>query len=133
MRGRLSRSGALRRCASSPGPSMADVVIDCAFLQRSGVPITEYASLSTEDRYLTTNNGRMGVFIATGAEETTLSMTIPQTLDGQKVMPREVDVPANSLYGIGSWPADIYNDASAQVALSLTSVSGVRLFCACFE
>ena len=112
---------------------MADVVIDCAFLLRSGVSITEYASLSTEDRYLITNNGRMGVFIATGAEETTLSMSIPQTLDGQKVMPREVNVPANSLYGIGSWPAEIYNDASAQVALSLASVIGVELFCACFE
>ena len=112
---------------------MADVVIDCAIMQRSGVSIAEYTSLSTEVRYLTTNNGRMGVFIATGAEETTLRMSIPQTLDGQKVIPREVDVPANSLYGIGSWPADIYNDASARVALSLTSVTGVRLFCACFE
>ena len=112
---------------------MADVVLDCAFLKRSGVPITEYAALSTEDRYLITNNGRMGVFIATGANETTLSMSIPQTFDGQTVMPREVEVPANSLYGIGSWPTDVYNDGSAQVAFSLTQVVGVELFCACFE
>ena len=109
------------------------MVVDCAFLERSGVPITEYAALSTEDRYLTTNNGRMGVFIATGEKETTLSMSIPQTFDGQRVLPREVNVPANSVYGIGSWPTGVYNDGSAQVAFSLTSVSGVRLFCACFE
>ena len=112
---------------------MADVVLDCAFLERSGVPITEYAALSTEDRYLTTNNGRMGVFISTGEKETTLNMSIPQTFDGQRVLPREVDIPANSVYGIGSWPTGVYNDGSAQVAFSLTSVSGVRLFCACFE
>ena len=112
---------------------MADVTLDCAFLERSGVAITEYAALSTEDRYLTTNNGRMGIFIATGDTETRLIMTIPATFDGQKVMPREVDVPVNSVYGIGSWPTGVYNDGSAQVAFSITSVSGVKLFCACFE
>ena len=112
---------------------MADVTLVCAVLQRSGVAITEYAALSTEDRYLTTNNGRMGVFIVTGEKPTTLIMTIPTTFDGQKVMPREVEVPAGSHYGIGSWPTGIYNDGSAQVAFSLASVIGVRLFCACFE
>ena len=111
---------------------MADVTLDCAFLVRSGVAITEYAALSTEDRYLTTNNGRMGVFITTGEKPTSLRMTIPATFDEQKVMPREVEVPANSLYGIGSWPTAVYNDGGAQVAFSLASVSEVKLFCAMF-
>ena len=79
------------------------------------------------------NNGRMGVFIETGADETTVSIAIPQTLDGQTVRPREVIIPANSLYGLGDWPPEIYNDAASQVALSFSSVTGVRLFCACVE
>ena len=114
---------------------MADTVISCAQLERDGVLVKDYkgAVLSTEGRYLVQNNGRMGVFIETGAEATRVSIGIPQTLDGQSVRPREVIIPANSFYGLGHWPPDVYNDGSAQVALSFSSVVGVRLFCACIE
>ena len=112
---------------------MADVVVDCAKLERDGVPVRGYhgVALSTEDRYLVENNGRMGIFVETGADETTVSIAIPQTLDGQTVEPREVTIPANSLFGLGDWPTRIYNDAASQVALYFSSVTGVRLFCAC--
>ena len=114
---------------------MADVVIDCAKLVRGGVAVKDYkgAALSPDDRYLVQNNGRMGVFIETGTDATRVIVVIPQTLDGQAVRPREIIVPANSLYGLGHWPPGVYNDAEAQVALSFSSVSGVRLFCACVE
>ena len=109
------------------------MVIDCAKLERDGVRVTAYegVSLSTKSRYLVLNNGRMGVFVETGGSPTRLSIEIPQTLDDQRVLPREVYIPANSLYGLGDWPTEIYNDAAAQVALSFASVTGVRMFCAC--
>ena len=109
------------------------MVIDCAALERLGVRVRVYegAALSVKSRYLVLNNGRMGVFVETGGSPTRLSVEIPQTLDGQRVIPREVTIPANSLYGIGDWPTEIYNDAKSQVALSFASVAGVRMFCAC--
>ena len=111
---------------------MADVVLDCALLERSGMAILEYSALSTEDRYLALNNGRMGVFVTTGVKPTLMSFHIPQELDGQNVYPREVLVPPNSIYGIGSWPTGVYNNASAQMAFTLTVVHEVKLFCAMF-
>ena len=111
---------------------MADVVVDCARLSRDGTPIDRLSpSLSIKNRYLVLNNGRMGVYVETGARATRVSIEIPQTLDGQVVLPREISVPANSLYGLGDWPTDIYNDAKSQVAFSFSSVTGVTLFCAC--
>ena len=107
------------------------MVIDCAQLDRDGSLINRVAALSITDRYLVLNNGRMGVYVETGAEATELTIEIPQTLDGQAVMPRGVTIPANSLYGLGNWPPEIYNDAKSQVALSFSSVTGVTLFCAC--
>ena len=110
---------------------MADVEVDCALLARDGTLITTTTELSIEDRYLVLNNGRMGVFVETGKSGTRLTIAIPQTLDGQRVRPREVTIPSRSLYGLGDWPPEIYNDAKSKVALSFSSVSGVRLFCAC--
>ena len=112
---------------------MADVVIDCAQLARDGILVADYRApvLSIKNRYLVRNNGRMGVFVETGTEQTKLTMAIPQTVDGQNVFPREIIVPPNSLYGLGDWPPAIYNDAKSQVAFKLSSVTGVRLFCAC--
>ena len=73
----------------------------------------------------------MGVFVQTGADATTVIVEIPQTLDGQAVTPRTVDVPANTLKAIGHWPPNVYNNALAQVALSFSAVAGVKLYCAC--
>ena len=117
---------------------MADVVIDCAELARSGVAVTSYSDrttppLNTADRYLVRNNGRMGVFVQTASIATTVKAQIPQTLDGQAVAPKAVVVPANSLVGVGHWPADIYNNAQAQIALTFSAVRGVKLFCACMS
>ena len=73
----------------------------------------------------------MGVFVETGADATTVTVEIPQTLDGQAVAPRTVDVAPFNLKGLGHWPTEIYNNARAEVALSFSSVAGVKLFCAC--
>ena len=115
---------------------MADVVLDCATLEREGVTVKVYTPdgtprLTVNDRYLVENNGRMGVFVQTGADATTVTVEIPQTLDGQAVTPRRVEVPANTLKALGHWPTEIYNNALAQVALSFSAVAGVKLFCAC--
>ena len=109
------------------------MVIDCAQLARDGIPIRAYGDmdLKVTDRYLAPNNGNMGVYVETGAEATTLTMVIPQTLDGQVVLPRKITIPPNSLYGLGDWPPQIYNNAKSQVALSFSAVTGVRLFCTC--
>ena len=115
---------------------MADVIVDCAELARSGVVVTAYTALTTPplrptDRYLVRNNGRMGVFVQTASIATTVRAEIPQTLDGQAVAPKAVVVPANALVGVGHWPADIYNNAQAQIAITFSAVRGVKLFCAC--
>ena len=110
---------------------MDDVAIDCAQLVRAGILINRVTALSIGDRYLVPNNGRMGVYVETGAEATEVTVEIPQTLDGQAVLPRVVPIPPNSLYGLGNWPTSIYNDAKSQVALSFSPVTGVSLFCAC--
>ena len=110
---------------------MADVVIDCVTLDREGISINRATELSLTNRYLVINNGLMGVYVETGKEATELTIEIPQTIDGQAVIPREVTIPANSLYGLGDWPPEIYNDAKSQVAFSFSSVTGVTLFCAC--
>ena len=108
------------------------MVIDCANLDRDGVLVRVYegAALSVKSRYLVLNNGRMSVFVETGTSPTRLTIEIPQNIDGQRVIPREVTIPANSLYGVGDWPPEIYNNAEAQMAVSFAAVTGVRMFCA---
>ena len=117
---------------------MADRDIVHAALARAGVQVEVYTeasspALSTADRFLVENNGKMSVFVEAGSTPTMVRVEIPHTIDGQVVSPRTVEVAANSLVGIGDWPTDIYNDANARVALSFTSVDGVKLFCACLR
>ena len=112
---------------------MADVVIGCAQLARGGILVEDYRApaLTIKNRYLVRNNGHMGIYVETGAEAVRLTIEIPQTLDGQAVFPREITIPPNSLYGMGEWPTEIYNDAKSQLALTFSSVTGVRLFSTC--
>ena len=107
------------------------MVVNCTQLARAGIEITDYRTLSIRNRYLVPNNGLMSVYVETGAEATKLTIAIPQTIDDQSVEPRVVKIPPHSLFGLGDWPTQIYNDAKSQVALRFSSVSGVRLFCTC--
>ena len=115
---------------------MADQRINCDLVSRDGLEeayLTEASSppLSSEDRYLVRNNGRMMLRIATGEEGTTVTMEIRATVDGQVVNPRVVSIPANSHRVWGDWPPQHYNDALADVALAFSSVEGVKVAAFC--
>ena len=117
---------------------MADHEIDCASLSRGGAPITVYTeastpALSTADRYLVENDGTMSVFVETGPDPTMATVDIPHTVDDQPVQPKSIEIAANSVVGIGSWPPDIYNTADAKMAISFSAVAGVKLFCSCLS
>ena len=117
---------------------MADIEVSCAVLDRTGTEVRVYTSegtpaLTTADRYLVKNNGKMSVFVEAGATVTTVSVEIPQTLDDQPVEPRRIPVGPNEVMGIGHWPPNIYNNARSELALTFSSVDGVKLFCSCLS
>ena len=115
---------------------MADVTLTHQRATRSGLEEVYSTSstdpaLSTTDRFLIENNGKLLLRVATGDTATTVTIEIPQTVDGQSVTSRSVAVPANSHRTIGHFPTSIYNNADSQIAITLSAVTNVELAAVC--
>ena len=118
---------------------MVDIEVSCAVLDRTGTGIQVYTSestpaLTTADRYLVKNNGKDVSLCRDGshANDSERRDTSDPGRPGRGA-PRRIPVGSHGLQGMAHWPPNIYNNARSEIALTFSSVDGVKLFCACLS
>lgn len=108
---------------------MADVAVTVQEIVRTGIDLTDTGSLSTSDTYLVPNDGKTFLHIKkSGATDCTVTIATPGTVDGLAVTDLTVTVPASTGDKmIGPFPRDIYNNASGQIAVTFSNVTGLTI------
>lgn len=108
---------------------MADVAVTVEEIVRTGIDLTDTGSLSTSDTYLVPNDGKTFLHIKkSGATDCTVTIATPGTVDGLAVTDLTVTVPATTGDKmIGPFPRDIYNNASGQISVTFSNITGLTI------
>jgi hypothetical protein len=108
---------------------MADVRRTPQDVSRSGLAATYYSGLLTADTQVINNDGRVVLhFKKSGAGACTVTIATPNTIDGQAVADRTVNVPATTGdVFVGPFPEKHYNDPSGDLRVTLSEITGLTL------
>ena len=108
---------------------MADVIRTPEKISRNGIDLTDISGLLTADTQVIRNNGKVFLhFKNTGAGACIVTFITQGTVDAQAIADRTVTVPATTGdIHVGPFPPDIYNDASRDLRLTLSEVTGLTM------
>ena len=108
---------------------MADIRINPQAVTREGVTPTYTGGLTTVDRYLVKNNGRLILhFKKSGNGVCTVTVETPVQYQGLDVENPTVEIPADTGDRIhGVFNPDTFNDKNGDLAFTLSDITGLEV------